>query len=101
MRFLVIAQSPPGKFNAATRDGTAGQKLHAIIEDIGPEAVYFTEIEGMRTCMLVVDMEDASQIPSLAEPFFLTFESKVSFHPIMSPEDLGKAGLEELGKKWG
>jgi hypothetical protein len=27
--------------------------------------------------------------------------SEVEFHPVMSPEDLGRAGLEELGKKWG
>ncbi len=51
--------------------------------------------------MMIVDMKDTSQIPSLAEPFFLSFNSEVSFHPVMSPEDLGKAGLEDLGKKWG
>ncbi len=83
------------------RDGSAGDKLNAIIESIGPEAVYFTEMAGKRTAIIIVDMEDASQIPSLAEPFFLTFEADVRFHIVMSPEDLAKAGLEELGNKWG
>jgi hypothetical protein len=26
--------------------------------------------------------------------------SEVELHPVMTPEDLGRAGLEELGKKW-
>jgi hypothetical protein len=46
-------------------------------------------------------MEDASRIPSLAEPFYLAFDADVRFHIVMSPEDLEKAGLDELGKKWG
>ena len=48
-----------------------------------------------------VGVKDASEIPSYAEPFFLGFDSTVEFHPVMLPEDLGRAGLEELGKKWG
>jgi hypothetical protein len=58
-------------------------------------------MEGKRTAVMVVDLKDASEIPKYAEPFFLNFESEVEFHPIMSPADLGRAGLEELGKKWG
>ena len=101
MRVLMQVQIPHGPFNAAVRDGSAGSKLEEIIEDIGPEAVYFHEMDGKRTASLVVDLENASQIPSLAEPFFLTFEADVRFHVVMSPEDLANAGLEELGKKWG
>jgi len=41
-------QIPHGPFNAAVRDGSAGSKLEEIIEDIGPEAVYFHEMEGKR-----------------------------------------------------
>ena len=101
MRVLMQVQNPHGPFNAAVRDGSAGSKLMGIIEDIGPEAVYFAEVDGKRTAILIVEMEDASQIPSLAEPFFLTFEADVRFHIVMSPEDLANAGLEELGQKWG
>jgi hypothetical protein len=49
----------------------------------------------------VIDVKDASEIPKYAEPFFLNFDSAVEFHPVMLPQDLGRAGLEELGKKWG
>jgi hypothetical protein len=101
MRMLIIAKNPLEPFNSGVKDGSSGRKLRAIVEDIKPEAVYFTEMDGKRTAVMVVDMEDASKIPSLAEPFFLNFNSHVELHPVMSPEDLAKAGLEDLGKKWG
>jgi hypothetical protein len=49
---------------------------------------------------MVVDMEDPSRIPALAEPWFLTFNANVEFRVVMTPEDLRKAGLDDLGKKW-
>lgn len=100
MRILMIARMPHKEFNAAIRDGSAGQKMNAILEDLKPEAVYFTEMNGLRTAVLVVEMEKTSQIPSLAEPWFLTFNADVEFHPAMSPDDLQQAGLDKLGKKW-
>ncbi len=101
MRMLIIAKNPPEPFNSGVKDGSSGRKLKAILEEIKPEVAFFTEIDGKRCTVMIVDMKDTSQIPSLAEPFFLSFNSEVSFHPVMSPEDLGKAGLEDLGKKWG
>ena len=101
MRMLMIAKTPPGPFNAAVRDGSAGKKMSKVIEELKPEAVYFTELGGRRATVMVIDLKDASEIPKYAEPFFLNFESEVEFHPIMSPEDLGRAGLDELGRKWG
>ncbi len=35
-----------------------------------------------------------------AEPWFLTFNADCEFRIAMTPEDLAKVGLEELGKKW-
>ena len=48
----------------------------------------------------MVDLPDPSQIPALAEPWFLTFQADVEFRVAMTPDDLKKAGLENLGKKW-
>lgn len=101
MRMLVIAKNPLEPFNSCVKDGSAGRTLRAIVEELRPEAVYFTEIDGKRSCVMVVDMKDASQVPSIAEPFFLNFNASVEFHPVMSPEDLAKAGLAEIGKRWG
>jgi len=37
-------------------------------------------------------MDDASQIPSIAEPFFLGLNASIEITPAMIPADLQKAG---------
>ena len=83
------------------RDGTAGERIGKILDDLKPEAVYFTEQGGQRGGILIIDVALPSDVPRIAEPFFLTFNAEVRFHVCMSPDDLAKAGLDELGKKWG
>ena len=100
MRMLLQVRIPHDQFNAAVRNGTAGSKLSRILEETRPEAVYFTERDGQRGAVMIVDLADPSKIPMFAEPWFLTFNADVEFQPVMSPEDLKRAGLEALGKKW-
>ena len=100
MRMLVDFQMPLEPFNTLVRKGTAGELLQKILGDIKPEVVYFTARDGKRGGTLVIDVPDASKIPSIAEPFFLHFDASVSFHPCMTPEDLGQANLLEIGKKY-
>jgi len=99
------ANAPPDlyshdPFNAAVKDGTAGQKLGRIVDEIKPEAIYFTEQHGQRGAIMIVEMADPSKIPALAEPWFLTFNASVEFRVVMTPDDLQKAGLDEVGRKW-
>ncbi len=101
MRVLMIVECPHEPFNTLVRKGTAGEIIGKILATVKPEAVYFTELSGKRTAVLVVNLESASQIPSLAEPWFLNFQADCHFHPAMSPDDLQRAGLADLGKKWG
>jgi hypothetical protein len=98
---LLKVTLPHEKFNAAVRDGSAGKKLNMILEALKPEAVYFTEQNGGRGAYMIVDLADPSKIPALAEPWFLLFNASVEFKVVMSPEELKKAGLDDLGKKWG
>jgi hypothetical protein len=100
MRMLVHAKFPHEPFNAAVRNGTVGKTIQGILDEIKPEAVYFTEYEGRRSAIMIVDMADPSGVPKLAEPWFLSFNADVEFHIVMSPDDLKRAGLEALGKKW-
>jgi len=101
MRILLDISVPHEPFNAYVKDGTAGQKLGRIIDEVKPEAIYFTEKDGGRGAVVLVEMSDPSMIPALAEPWFLTFNAKVQFRVVMSPADLQRAGLDDLGKKWG
>ncbi len=100
MKMLLQVKFPHEAFNAAVRDGSVGKKMQRILEEIKPEAVYFTEMEGTRGAILIVDLEDPSKVPSIAEPFFLQFNADCKFRIVMTPDVLAKAGLEELGKKW-
>jgi hypothetical protein len=92
---------PHADFNAAVKDGSAGHKMKSILQECQPEAVYFTERNGHRGATVIVEIDHVSQIPELAEPWYLNFNADVEFRIAMTPEDLEKAGLEELGKKWG
>ena len=100
MRMLMNVTIPHEPFNAFVKDGTVGAKLNKILEAIKPEAVYFTEQHGKRGAVVIVNLPNDAKVPALAEPWFLIFEADVEFRIAMTPDDLLKAGLDELGKKW-
>jgi hypothetical protein len=77
-----------------------GVEARRILEDTKPEAAFFTEQDGQRGAILVINLVDPSHNPAFAELWFLTFNADVKFQIAMTPEDLQKGGLEELGKKY-
>jgi hypothetical protein len=101
MRMLMNIRFPHEPFNSLVRAGKVDGVVARILEEIKPEAIYFTEQHGTRGAVAIVDVEASSRVPSFAEPFFLHFNADCEFHIVMSPEELSKAGLKELGKKWG
>ncbi len=100
MRMLLTVEMPHEPFNTLVRKGKVGEILRRILEEFTPEAAYFTELDGKRGAVLVIDVKEDSDIPKFAEPFFLNFNVDCRFRIAMTPEDLGNAGLDELGKKW-
>ena len=100
MRMLMKVSFPHEKFNEAVRKGTAGQTINRILEEVKPEAAYFTEMNGRRTAILIVNLAEPSRVPALAEPWFLQFDADVEWHIVMGGEDMQKAGLEAIAKKW-
>jgi hypothetical protein len=96
---LLTARFPAEPFNTMVRKGEAGKILQAIVADLKPEAVYFTDEQGQRAAILVVDLPSQADLPRFAEPFFLKFNADCHFKIVMSGEDLAKAGLDALGKK--
>jgi len=97
---LVNVTCPIEPFSSMVRDGTVGEILGLIIDAIKPESIYFTELEGNRGVVMIVDIKDASSIPSIAEPWFLNFEAICEFRIAMTPDDLMKANLPKLAEKW-
>ena len=100
MKMLVHISLPNEPFNSYVKDGSAGAKVQRILAETKPESVYFAEYGGQRGAVMVVEVADASKVPGIAEPWFLLFDADVEFHVAMTPEDLGKSGLDTLGKKW-
>jgi len=103
MRFMVKVIWDVEKGNELARKGNLGKIAQSILEEIKPEAAYFVAEEGNRSAILFVNMDDASQMASIAEPWFLAVNATVQFQPVMKMEDLQKAGasIERAVKKFG
>lgn len=91
MRFLLKVNMPVEPANAAAREGKLGETIQSILDDLKPEAVYFAADKGQRTAFIFLEMKDASQIPAIAEPWFLAFNASIEVQPVMVPKDLAKA----------
>jgi len=100
MRMLIHVKFPHETFNAHVRDGSAGGRIKRILDELKPEAVYFTEYGGRRGVIIIADIAESSDVPKIAEPWFLIFNADVEFHIAMSPAELEKGGLDKLAKKW-
>jgi hypothetical protein len=92
MRFLVKVNIHVESGNAAAKAGKLGETIQSILTDLKPEAVYFTDNNGQRAGFIFLEMQDASQIPAIAEPWFIAFNASIEIHPVMRPEDLAQAG---------
>lgn len=96
MRVLLTVQMDTAKANKAITDRTLPNTMKSVFDRIKPEAAYFGSQEGMRTAYIVFDLKDASDIPSVAEPFFQDLGAKVTFLPVMNFDDV-QSGLQKLG----
>ncbi len=104
MRMLLRVSIPVEAGNAAAKAGTLGTTVEKILADLKPEAAYFfADDNGNRSGSIVFDMTDTAQIPAIAEPWFLAFNAKVSFRPVMNPQDLaaGAPGIASAVKAHG
>jgi hypothetical protein len=89
--------------NKAAKAGKLSSTIKSILADLKPEAVYFSDDKGQRTGYLFFEMDDLSQIPAVAEPWFLAFHAAIEIHPVMVPDDLAKAepAIKKAAKKYG
>jgi hypothetical protein len=102
MRMMLKVNMGTEAANELARQGKLGSTIQSILADLKPEAAYFTDDDGERTAFIFFDLADSSAIPSVAEPWFLALNSRLSFRPTMNPEDLGRSlpGMEAAVKKY-
>lgn len=91
MRMMMKVSIPNDAGNAAVMNGTLSTTIQKILADMKPEAAYFAEDNGERTGYIFFDMKDASELPAVAEPFFLAFNAKLTVRPAMTVQDLAIA----------
>jgi hypothetical protein len=103
MRMMLKVSIPVDTGNSAARAGKLGSTIQSILEELKPEAAYFFEDGGERTGFVVFDMKESSELPAVAEPWFLAFGAKLTLRPVMNLQDLaaGAPGIERAVKKHG
>ncbi len=99
---MLSFRMPLDKTNALIKEGKFAQIQQSIMEELKPEAAYFTDIDGARGGYLIVNMDDASELPAMAEPLFQALGATIQAHVVMSPEDLQRAtpALEQAVQKY-
>jgi hypothetical protein len=94
MRTLLRVSMQTDTANAAIKDGSLPTIMQSALEGLKPEAAYFCAQDGRRTAFIVFDLQSASDIPSIAEPFFMGLNASVDFSPCMNADDL-RIGLDK------
>jgi hypothetical protein len=102
MKYIMRMKIPNPHGNELLRDPQFGTKMKQALDEVKAETAYFTTIDGCRGGFVVVNMNDGSEMAKIAEPFFLWLDAEIDFLPVMTPQDLGKAGpvIEAAAKRW-
>ena len=98
MRMMLKVTLPVESANKAIRDGSLPKLLQSTLEELKAEAAYFYPEDGKRAAHIFFDMRDVTQIPAIAEPFFMQLNAAVEFVPVMNADDL-RAGLDKASRK--
>ncbi|WP_175408613.1 DUF3303 family protein [Streptomyces sp. TRM64462] len=98
MRMILRATMDTQKSSELIKNGKMPEILKTMMEQLKPEAAYFTPDKGRRSCVIVFDMDDPSQLPVITEPLYAQAGAEISVQPCMNLEDLQR-GLAAIGNR--
>jgi hypothetical protein len=93
MRMMLKIVIPTEIGNQAIKDGSLHKIFETAMNKLKPEAAYFFPEHGLRSAMMIFDMKDASEIPTIAEPLFAGLHARLQLLPVMNADHL-KKGLD-------
>lgn len=97
MRMMMKVSIPVEAGSKGIKDGSLPKIVMTFVEQMKPEASYFTAEGGKRTAFFVFDLKDPSMIPTAAEPFMMNLQASIELSPVMNVEDM-KVGVEKAMK---
>ena len=79
------------------------EKMESILADTQAEVAYFGSVDGNRGGYLVINIDEASEIPAKLEPLLQELGAAVECSPVMTSEDLRTAHqrLQQTAQKYG
>ena len=88
MRLMLKFTIPVERGNEAVADGTLAQAIESLIDQVKPEAAYFTLADGERAGMVFFDRTDAADLPAINEPLFAKLDAAIEIVPVLTAADL-------------
>jgi hypothetical protein len=98
MRMMMKVSIPVEAGNRGVKEGILPRIVAEFVEQMKPEASYFTAVGGNRTAFFFFDLADPTLIPTAAEPFFTNLNAAIELSPAMNLEDM-KAGVQKAMKR--
>lgn len=91
MRMLLKVQMDLDKTNELMKSGKMGEVIESIFGDLNHEAAYFIAEDGQRTGLIFLDINDPSELPAIAEPWFHAFNADIDVTPAFTLDEMPKA----------
>ena len=103
MRFMITFRMPTDTANAAIKEGRIPQSLQSIMEELQPEAAYFTVVDGARGGHFIVSIDTPAQLPAMLEPLYLALGARIDVQLALTPRGLRRSSprIEQARQKYG
>jgi hypothetical protein len=93
MRTLLKFSMEVEATNKAIQEGKLQSTMKTLLDQLKPEATFYTAEWGKRTGYIFFELKETSVIPQICEPLFQLLNAEIELKPVMNSEDLVK-GLQ-------